>query len=128
MINSVRYALSGRSSKWPEVRKRHLLKQPVCQACGTKKGLEVHHIVPYGVNPDLELDANNLITLCDKYCHFAIGHLMDYKSWNSDVILDSAEYLAKIQSRPRRIESLAARNSIDTLKYYIHRLYNYYLR
>jgi len=128
MINSIVYALSGRSSKWPEVRKRHLLKQLVCQACGTKKGLEVHHIVPYGVNPDLELDVNNLITLCDKYCHFAIGHLMDYKSWNNDVVSDSAKYLAKIENRPRRISTLSTRNPIDTLKHYTRRLYNYYLK
>lgn len=128
MINSIYFALSGRSPKWSEVRKRHLLKQPMCQACGTKKGLEVHHIVPYGVNPNLELDPNNLITLCDKYCHFAIGHLMNYKSWNSDVIKDSANYLEKVQNRPSMIESLSTQSSIDTLIYYIRRLYNYYLR
>lgn len=128
MINSLYSIFSNRSTKWSEVRRQHLLKQPVCQACGTKRGLQVHHIVPYGVNPDLELDPNNLITLCGKYCHFTIGHLMDYKSWNSEVIEDAAKYLEKIQNRPRRIQSLATHRIIDTLRYYMRRLYNYYFQ
>lgn len=71
-------------------------------ACGSCKKPEVHHIVPVHLNPDLELDPENLITLCDKYCHFIFGHLMDYKSWNVDVVGDSAEYLQKIQNKPRK--------------------------
>jgi len=71
-------------------------------ACGACKKLEVHHIVPVHLNPDLELDPENLITLCDKYCHFIFGHLMDYKSWNVDVVNDSAEYLQKIKNKPRK--------------------------
>lgn len=71
-------------------------------ACGSCTKPEVHHIVPVHLNPDLELDPENLITLCDKYCHFVFGHLMDYKSWNVDVVGDSAEYLQKIKNKPRK--------------------------
>lgn len=89
----------GRSSKWHNVRLQHLKDNPKCAACGRETGLEVHHIVPYNINPQLELDSNNLITLCDKYCHFVFGHLMDWKSWNSNVVEDCKTYLYKKQNR-----------------------------
>jgi hypothetical protein len=90
----------SRSWKWKDVRKEHLKIQPFCQACGRKDDLEVHHIVPFSINPEKELDANNLITLCSKSCHLTFGHLMDYKSWNKDVVSDCADYLSKIKKRP----------------------------
>lgn len=65
-----------------------------------KKGLHVHHIVPFHVDPSKELDPTNLITLCGKYCHYTIGHLMDYKSWNPNVIEDCKIYSEKIKTRP----------------------------
>jgi hypothetical protein len=68
--------------------------------CGTNNGLEVHHIEPFHLNPEKELDTNNLITLCKKHCHLAIGHLMDYKSWNPDVVDDAGVYLNKVKNRP----------------------------
>ena len=89
-----------RSSQWPKVRKQHLSSQPCCAACGSCKKPEVHHIVPYHIDPSKELDPDNLITLCDKYCHFAIGHLMSYHSWNKNVLQDAAMYLEKIKNRP----------------------------
>lgn len=90
----------SRSSRWRTVRKEHLENQPCCQACGKKEDLEVHHIEPVHKNPDRELDPNNLITLCSKPCHLIFGHLMDYKSWNDDVVSDCKSYLSKIQQRP----------------------------
>lgn len=95
-----KFGYSYRSWKWKEIRKKHLIEQPFCQACGRKEDLEVHHIEPVYLNPDKELDPANLITLCDKYCHFIFGHLMDYKSWNTNVVKDCESYLQKIQSRP----------------------------
>lgn len=89
-----------RSSQWPKVREKHLSSQPCCVACGSCKKPEVHHIVPVSVDPSRELDPTNLITLCDKYCHFAIGHLMSYHSWNEEVEEDAAKFLKKIKSRP----------------------------
>jgi len=94
----VRYA--ERSSQWPALRKQHIKKQPCCMACGSCKKPEVHHIVPVHLAPQLELDPENLITLCDKYCHFIFGHLMNYKSWNVDVLEDSKAYLKKIKDKP----------------------------
>lgn len=96
---------SKRSSKWGKVRADHLKKFPSCASCGSVKDLEVHHIEPVSVNPDRELDPTNLITLCSKYCHFYIGHLMDYNSWNIDVIEDAQVYLNKVTNKPYKIRS-----------------------
>lgn len=95
----------NRSPHWPKVRKNHLVQYPSCAACGSKKDLEVHHIEPFNVNPDRELDSSNLITLCSRYCHFSIGHLMDYNSWNINVIEDARVYLDKVTNRPYRVRS-----------------------
>ena len=89
----------GRSPQWSEIRKNHLKSQPECQACGRNKDIEVHHIEPFHVNPLRELDPTNLITLC-KSCHLTFGHLMDYKSWNKDVVSDSMSYRTKLKQRP----------------------------
>lgn len=94
----IRYAT--RSSRWSTVRRQHLEQQPCCQACGSCKKPEVHHIVPVHVDPSKELEITNLITLCDKYCHFAFGHFMDYKSWNPSVVEDAMWYLNKVKNKP----------------------------
>ena len=62
-----------RSGDWPRVRADFVRLHPVCEACGTKKDLNVHHIVPFHLDSSLELDPKNLITLCREH-HFRIGH------------------------------------------------------
>jgi 5-methylcytosine-specific restriction enzyme A len=92
-----------RSPLWPGVRKKHLVKQPVCQICGGSQFLNVHHIEPFHINPDKELDEGNLITLCEKpgfNCHFLFGHLLDWHSWNKDILKDVRVWAAKIVGRP----------------------------
>lgn len=91
----------GRSGQWKTVRKKHLEKYPKCAACGRESNLEVHHIIPYQIDPSKELDPNNLITLCGNYCHFVFGHLMDWKSWNKNVINDCEIYLNTKNNRPQ---------------------------
>lgn len=93
----------NRSKKWPEVRNAHLKKHPTCAACGRKKKLEVHHVVPFQVDPSLELEESNLITLCSHAteCHLSIGHLGSFHSYNSTVREDSAAFLAKVENRPK---------------------------
>lgn len=94
----IRYAV--RSPEWPAVRKEHIKKQPCCMACGSCKKPEVHHIIPVHLDPSKELDPDNLITLCDKYCHFVFGHFMNYKSWNVNIVEDSRRYLESKSNRP----------------------------
>lgn len=93
-----------RSNHWPTVRKHHLQKNPTCAACGGTEVLEIHHIQPYHLCPELELDPNNLITLCESksygiVCHRAIGHLGDYKKINSAVVKDAAYWLKRLTSK-----------------------------
>ena len=69
------------------------------------KTLEVHHIKPFHLHPELELDFNNLITLCESgangiVCHRAIGHLGNYRSFNIDVKEDAKKIGEKIKTRP----------------------------
>jgi hypothetical protein len=62
-----------RSGEWRRVRDQFVEKFPVCAACGRSAALNVHHVIPFHVRPDLELDEWNLITLCREH-HFRIGH------------------------------------------------------
>jgi hypothetical protein len=80
----------ARSPKWPGVEKLHLKFHPVCEACASSKNLNVHHKKPFHLFPQLELDMNNLITLCmDKECHIKIGHGDNFKDYNPDVETDA---------------------------------------
>ena len=75
-----------RSPHWPTVEKAHLRLEPICQACGTDKKLNVHHKKPYHLYPDLELEPTNLITLCmENKCHILLGHGDDFKDYNPNV-------------------------------------------
>jgi 5-methylcytosine-specific restriction endonuclease McrA len=92
-----------RSSRWPKIRKIHLVTNPACAVCGGVKKVEVHHIVPFHVNPDLELEATNLITLCEDTrggltCHLAIGHLGNYKNVNKNVVEDAVYWNERLKN------------------------------
>ena len=101
MLNWLKNKISdySRSPKWSSVRKEHLKNQSICQACWRKNDLQVHHIIPYHLDPNNELNPNNLITLCSD-CHLLLGHLMDYKSWNVNVVEDCKQLSLKIKNRP----------------------------
>jgi 5-methylcytosine-specific restriction endonuclease McrA len=90
----------ARSGHWPVLRAAWLKEHPACAACGASEHLTVHHVVPFQVDPRKELDATNLITLCER-CHLVFGHLGDWQSRNPDVRIDAAAYQAKRQARPR---------------------------
>jgi hypothetical protein len=112
MLNWIKNKLIdySRSPKWSNVRKEHLINEPNCRACGRKKDLEVHHIIPYHINPEDELNPNNLITLCSN-CHLLFGHLMDYKSWNENVVEDCNNFSSKIKNRPYNEKSYQEPNN-----------------
>ena len=87
-----------RDPGWPSVRRAHLKREPTCQACGISEYLEVHHITPFHVDSTKELSDENLITLCeapDRNCHFNIGHLKNWKSYNATVRADAAAELQR---------------------------------
>jgi 5-methylcytosine-specific restriction protein A len=94
-----------RSAEWPKVRAVHLLKEPACGLCGGTDKVEVHHVRPFHIHPELELDPMNLITLCEANkegfdCHLAFGHLGSFKSWNVSVIADCINWSVKLHNRP----------------------------
>ena len=77
-----------RSPEWPAVEKKHLREEPVCQWCGGAQKLQVHHIMPFHLDPSKELDDTNLITLCELHevnDHLEKGHLGDFQRYNPDI-------------------------------------------
>jgi hypothetical protein len=87
--------LSGeppRSGGWGRVEREHLAQYPLCQACRGTARLQVHHVRPFHLRPELELDRRNLITLCmgPAECHLRIGHGDDWRAYNPDVRKDAA--------------------------------------
>ena len=96
----------SRSPKWQTVRKKFLAKNPTCALCDGKDVLEVHHIKPFHLHPELELDEKNLIVLCESKkngisCHLAFGHLGKYESYNETVKEDVIIWNNKLKNRPK---------------------------
>ena len=73
-----------RSKDWPRLAKDHLKRFPECAACGRRSDLQVHHVKPFHLFPDLELDPFNLLTGCPP-CHFVLYHVNDWAAWVPDV-------------------------------------------
>jgi 5-methylcytosine-specific restriction protein A len=77
-----------RSTRWASVRDAFLEVHNECAVCGGGRFLEVHHIKPYHLFPEKELDIGNLIVLCDspaRRCHFVFGHLMDWRCYDPQI-------------------------------------------
>lgn len=92
---------AARSKEWAAVRREHLELSPACEVCGGTASLEVHHVAPFHVRPDLELDHGNLMTLCERKkfginCHLLIGHLGNYRRFNPEVRADAATWCLKL--------------------------------
>jgi hypothetical protein len=94
-----------RSPEWPKVRAEHLRTHLACESCGQKDHLQVHHVLPFHVEPKMELDPSNLITLCtdgpcNLNCHFVWGHLGNTKCNNPNVREDAAFFRKRLENRP----------------------------
>ncbi len=87
-----------RSAKWKTTEKVHLKLEPMCVVCGTRISIAVHHVRPFHLFPELELDPDNLLTLCPVH-HLWVGHLGSWQAWNASVRIDSAIQRHKIQTR-----------------------------
>lgn len=77
-----------RSGGWPAVRAQHLKREGWCRVCGSVVSLEAHHIIPFSVNPSLELNPGNLITICDRpetRCHLRKAHLGSWRRYNPNI-------------------------------------------
>ena len=94
-----RFFLICRSSQWPKVRAEHLKNYPTCEICGTREGLQVHHVASYSQHPEKECDPGNLATLCGpavNNCHFIFGHLFNWRRVNPDFRLDADIWKGKV--------------------------------
>lgn len=100
-----------RSPQWSDVRDNFLLKHPKCEACGGTDQLQVHHIIPFHVNKNLELDENNLITLCmgKNECHLEIGHGDSWKCYNPKVKDDALKFFKNPGHRNFLVEEIKSR-------------------
>jgi len=94
-----------RSPEWPRVAKEHRLREPTCVVCGYKgKKLQVHHIKPFHLHPQLELDPRNLITLCEargRDHHLLLGHLDAWDSYNEHIHDDVRHFHRKTAAQIR---------------------------
>ena len=90
-----------RSSGWSGVRKENI--KSFCELCEKKGGLlrplELHHIFPFYLKPELELEPSNFITLC-RHCHLHFAHLGSFKSYNVDIKKDALLWQEKRRTRP----------------------------
>jgi hypothetical protein len=94
----------ARSPEWHKVERDFLSKNKnkTCAACGGAEKLQVHHVHPFHLHPELELDENNLITLCmqhEKECHLFIGHGDSWKAYNPNVLNDAETVLRDTTKR-----------------------------
>ena len=109
-INLIKHQLKDvgiskkRSSHWPKLEKEFLEQHPTCEICGSKTRLNVHHIKPFHLFPELELDPTNLITLCmsRKECHFKIAHGSNFSSYCPNINL----YIKQFHNKEKTFEEL----------------------
>jgi len=95
-----------RSSQWRKVRDE-FMRGRKCAVCEGRKSLVAHHVIPFHIAPDLELDPGNLVPLCEakRYgvnCHLLIGHLGNFRRCNVSVHADIAYWHERIKLSGRR--------------------------
>jgi HNH endonuclease len=85
------YGGKARLPLWPALRKRFLKWCPRCASCGRTENVVPHHKKPYHLFPELELEWDNLMPLCENKtlnCHLHIAHLGRWDWWNPQVETD----------------------------------------
>ncbi len=114
-----------RSDRWPTYRKHWIHgapklgiePHPACACCGSKIGVQVHHVRPFALAPELECDDTykNYVSVCEsitdehgkpgKECHLHVAHGGSFHTYNDRVLEDAAEAL----KHPDRVEKIFAR-------------------
>ena len=113
LLHPIQYARSAvrekskskkRSSRWDEVRDTFILEHPTCAACGATNKLQVHHILPFHLRPELELNPKNLIVLCMgiNECHLEIGHGGSFRCYNPQVVIHAKRFLMESEPDARQ--------------------------
>lgn len=101
---------AARSPKWEEFKKEYAKTHlPVCAVCGGTSQLNLHHLKPFHVFPELELDPANVIWLCNaKRHHIEIGHLGNFQSINPHGLSDVNLWRDKERNKPLTPEQIKA--------------------
>ena len=85
-----------RSSRWPALERRTKKSVGACEACGSKKGLQLHHVQPYHLRPDLELEPSNLMVFCMAVlgweCHLYLAHAGSFRGYNASIRVDAIDF------------------------------------
>lgn len=93
-----------RSPKWRKFCKE-FLKGKACAACGKAESLQLHHIYPFHLFPERELDETNVIPLCsgpgETDCHLMIGHGDNFRAYVP--IVDALAERVKLHPEERPI-------------------------
>lgn len=97
----------SRSGGWSHIRNLFLKTHSECAACDSTTLLQVHHVKPFHLFPELELDPENLITLCGwrNLCHWQLGHGALYPCW-----------VPEIRARAAQIKSARANKLLEEVK------------
>lgn len=89
------------SWKWSKFLEEYWEKYPKeCSICGTRRRVELHHIVPRHIAPDRIFDESNVIALC-RSCHLRWGHLGDWDMWNPYIVDDAYRLSGLMRDRKR---------------------------
>lgn len=88
-LRNVKYMLNEDVRSLPAVRKNMITYKKLhieCECYGRTKKVQVHHILPVSVRPDLAADPRNFISLCGKpHCHLIDGHGGNFKDYVPNV-------------------------------------------
>lgn len=85
-VDSTKKEVTRDSKEYIRFRESVLKRDGVCQCCGSKEELEVHHSLPFSQYNSLGADTNNGITLC-KECHREYHSQYGYKRKNNPISL-----------------------------------------
>ena len=84
-----------RNPAWARESQKWLRDQDGCAVCGETIGVEVHHIRPFHLFPELEMDPDNWLALSRPW-HLYLGHLGNWSNWNPDVKSDADRFARAI--------------------------------
>ena len=77
----------ARDKRWAKESRQFLADNPHCVVCGTTDYCVVHHVKPFHLFPELEMDWRYWRTVCETPSHndhFAVGHLFNWSRYNQE--------------------------------------------
>lgn len=89
-----------RNPGWESFRREIIKGQPACEASGVAWELEVHHLLPVHLRPDLEMVRDNCMVLT-RTLHFWLGHYGNWASYNPRARKEAATFLKRVLHRPK---------------------------